>query len=397
MPTERAPELSVPPNSLASRVSGESSFRIPPYESSPALTLQHFRFVTLAIPVVPLPTLCYPLPMPDTNRQWILAARPHGLITPDVLQLKESPLPVLEEGQALARVKYLSIDPTMRVWMADIPQYMPPVQLGEVMRAFGLAEIVESHHRDFKKGDKVMGLTGLQTFALVTGKETRGFQKLPSIPFLSDISFLGTLGVNGLTAYFGLLDVAKPKTGETLVVSAAAGATGSIAGQLGKIHGCRVVGIAGSDEKCHWIKDDLGFDAAINYKHPDWKAQLVAATPAGVDINFENVGGEIMQAVLDRMNLHGRVVLCGLISGYSKEDPALASFGQVLIKRLRVEGFIILDYASKFMDAGKQLGMWKMAGRLKDKQTVVKGLEKAPEAINMLFRGDNIGKLVVEL
>jgi NADPH-dependent curcumin reductase CurA len=335
--------------------------------------------------------------MPDTNRQWILAARPHGLITPDVLQLKESPLPVLEEGQALARVKYLSIDPTMRVWMADIPQYMPPVQLGEVMRAFGLAEIVESHHGDFKKGDKVMGLTGLQTFALVTGKETRGFQKLPSIPFLSDISFLGTLGLNGLTAYFGLLEVAKPKTGETLVVSAAAGATGSIAGQLGKIHGCRVVGIAGSDEKCHWIKDDLGFDAAINYKHPDWKAQLVAATPAGVDINFENVGGEIMQAVLDRMNLHGRVVLCGLISGYSKEDPALASFGQVLIKRLRVEGFIILDYASKFMDAGKQLGMWKMTGRLKDKQTVVKGLEKAPDAINMLFRGANIGKLVVEL
>jgi NADPH-dependent curcumin reductase CurA len=265
------------------------------------------------------------------------------------------------------------------------------------MRSFGLAEIVESRHGDFKKGDKVMGLTGLQSFALVTGKETRGFQRLPSIPFLSDINFLGTLGVNGLTAYFGLLDVAKPQTGETLVVSAAAGATGSIAGQLGKIHGCRVVGIAGSDEKCHWIKDDLGFDAAINYKHPDWKAQLVAATPAGVDINFENVGGEIMQAVLDRMNLHGRVVLCGLISGYSKEDPALASFGQVLIKRLRVEGFIILDYASKFMDAGKQLGMWKMTGRLKDKQTVVKGLEKAPEAINMLFRGDNLGKLVVEL
>jgi len=335
--------------------------------------------------------------MPDANRQWILAARPHGLIAADVLQLKESPLPAPEDGQALARVKYLSIGPTMRVWMADVPQYMPPVQLGEVMRSIGLAEIVESRHPDFKKGDKIMGLTGLQAFVLLTGKQPHTFQKLPSIPFLSDINFLGTLGANGLTAYFGLLDVGKPRSGETLVVSAAAGATGSIAGQLGKIHGCRVVGIAGSDEKCKWIKDDLGFDAAINYKHPDWKAQLVAATPSGVDINFENVGGEIMLAVLDRMNLHGRVVLCGLISGYTREDPTPASFGLLLIKRLRVEGFIVLDYATKFMDAGKQLGMWKMTGKLKDKHTVVKGLEKAPDAINMLFRGDNIGKLIVEL
>lgn len=335
--------------------------------------------------------------MPDNNHQWILAAHPKDLVTPDVLQLKQSPLPALEDGQALARVKYLSIDPTMRVWMADIPQYMPPVQIGEVMRAIGLAEIVDSRNVDFKTGDKIMGLTGLQTFLHITRKETRSFQKLPAIPFLSDINFLGTLGATGLTAYFGLLDIARPQSGETLVVSAAAGATGSIVGQLGKIHGCRVVGIAGSDEKCRWIQDELGFDAAINYKHPDWKAQLAAATPRGVDIDFENVGGEIMQAVLDRMNLHGRVVLCGLISGYTRQDPALFSFGQVLIKRLRVQGFIVLDYSSKFMDAAKQLGMWKMTGKLKDRQTIVRGFEKAPEAINMLFRGDNIGKLVVEL
>jgi len=335
--------------------------------------------------------------MPTTNRQWKLAAHPQGLVTPDILQLSESPIPALEDGQALARVKYFSIDPTMRIWMADIPQYMPPVQLGEVMRAFGLGEIAESRHPDFKKGDKVMGLTGLQEFALVTAKDPRAFQKLPSVPFLSDSNFLGTLGINGLTAYFGLLEVGKPQSGETLVVSAAAGATGSIVGQIGKIKGCRVVGIAGSDEKCKWIKDDLGFDAAINYKHSDWKAQLVAATPSGVDINFENVGGEVMQAVLDRMNLHGRVVLCGLISGYTKQDPALSSFAQILMKRLRVEGFIILDYASKFMEAGQQLGMWKMMGKIKDKQTIVKGFEKAPEAINMLFQGSNIGKLIVEL
>jgi NADPH-dependent curcumin reductase CurA len=335
--------------------------------------------------------------MPNVIRQWKLVARPTGLVAPSDLQLSESPFPTIQDGQALARVKYLSIDPTMRVWMADIPQYMPPVALGDVMRSFGLAEIVESRHPDFKKGDKVSGLTGLQDYVLIDGKEPRSFQKLPSIPFLSDTNFLGLLGINGLTAYFGLLEIGKPQSGETLVISAAAGATGSIVGQIGKIHGCRVVGIAGSDEKCQWIKDDLGFDAAINYKHPGWKQQLVAATPNGIDIDFENVGGEIMQAVLDRMNLHGRVVLCGLISGYTREDPAMASFGQVLMKRLRVEGFIILDYASRFMDAGKQLGMWKMMGKLKDRQTIVKGLEKAPEAINMLFEGKNIGKLIVEL
>ncbi|HTZ49644.1 MAG TPA: NADP-dependent oxidoreductase [Verrucomicrobiae bacterium] len=332
-----------------------------------------------------------------TNHQLLLHARPSGLVTPEVLQLTEAPVAALEENQALGRVKYLSIDPTMRVWMADIPQYMPPVQIGEVMRAFGLAEIVESRHPNYKKGDKVIGLTGLQEYVVITGKETRSFQKLPSIPFLSDTNFLGTLGVNGLTAYFGLLEIGKPQTGETLVVSAAAGATGSIAGQLGKIHGCRVVGIAGSDEKCQWIQEDLGFDAAINYKHADWKEQLQAATPNGIDIDFENVGGEIMQAVLNRMNLHGRVVLCGLISGYTKNDPALASFGQVLIKRLRVEGFIILDYASRFTEAAQKLGTWKMTGKLKDKQTILKGLEKAPDAINMLFAGGNIGKLMIEL
>jgi NADPH-dependent curcumin reductase CurA len=334
--------------------------------------------------------------MPITNHHWKLATRPKDIITPEVLQLSESPLPVLEEGQALARVKYLSIDPTMRIWMADIPQYMPPVQLGDVMRAFGLAEITESRHPDFKKGDKVVGVTGLQEFALITANDARAFHRLPSIPFLSDANFLGTLGHNGLTAFFGM-EILRPQAGQTLVVSAAAGATGSIAGQIGKIHDCRVVGIAGTDEKCNWIKDELGFDYAINYKHSDWNAQLVAATPNGVDLNFENVGGTIMQAVLNRMNVGGRVALCGLISGYTREDPALASFAQILTKSLTVQGFIVINYASRFLEAGKQLGMWKMAGKLKDRYTIVKGFERAPEAINMLFQGSNIGKLILEL
>jgi NADPH-dependent curcumin reductase CurA len=335
--------------------------------------------------------------MPELNRQWKLARRPSGRLAEGDLQLVESPMPQLADGQALAKVLYLSIDPTMRIWMADIPQYMPPVAVGEVMRCIGLAQVIESRHGDFKKGDKVMGFTGLQEYVLLESAQKQPFQKVPSIPFVSDSTFLGTLGVTGLTAYFGMMDIAKPEKGETLVVSAAAGATGSIAGQIGKIHGCRVVGIAGSTEKCKWLTDELGFDAAVNYKEADWQAQLAAATPKGIDIDFENVGGEIMQEVLNRMNLFGRVVLCGLISGYNKEDPGLASFGTVLIKRLRVQGFIILDYAPRFIEAATQLGKWKMFGKLKDRETIVEGLEKAPSAINMLFSGGNTGKLIVKL
>lgn len=335
--------------------------------------------------------------MSKTNRQLRLKSRPKGPVSRDNFELTTQPIPELAEGQALARVRYLSIDPTMRIWMADIPQYMPPVAIGEVMRSFGLAEVVESRNPDFKRGDKLVGFTGLQEYTLIGGSEARSFQKVPSVPLVSDSAFLGVLGLNGLTAYFGMMDIAKPQKGETLVVSAAAGATGSIAGQIGKIHGCRVVGIAGSVEKCSWLTEKLGFDAAINYKLPDWKEKLAAATPQGIDIDFENVGGEIMHTVLSRMNLFGRVVVCGLISGYNKEDPGLASFATVLIKRLRVQGFILLDYVPKFTDAATQLGKWKLFGKLKDRETIVKGLEKAPDAINMLFAGENIGKMLVEL
>ena len=335
------------------------------------------------------------LKMTTVNRQLILQSRPKGMLAPGDLQLKEARLPELKDRQALARVKYLSIDPTMRVWMAG-DSYLPAVAIGEVMRAFGFAEIVESRHPDYKKVDRVTGLTGLQDYVVVDSSVKQSFQKVPKIPFVSDTVFLGTLGINGLTAYFGM-EIAQPKKGETLVVSAAAGATGSIAGQIGKIRGCRVVGIAGTDEKCNWIRKELGFDAAVNYKHTDWKAKLAAAVPNGIDIDFENVGCEIMNAVLDLMNLHGRVILCGLISGYTKEDPSLASFGTVLVKRLRVEGFIILDYAPRFMEAATQLGQWKMFGKIKDHETIVEGLERVPDAINMLFTGGNTGKLIVKV
>jgi hypothetical protein len=333
--------------------------------------------------------------MPLSNRQLRLQSRPKGLLAPGDLQLVETPAPELQDGQALARVKYLSIDPTMRVWMA-VDTYLPAVAIGDVMRAIGFAEILESRQADYKKGDRVTGLTCLQDYVILDDSTKRSFQKVPKIPFVSDTVFLGVLGVNGLTAFFGM-EIAQPKKGETLVVSAAAGATGSIVGQIAKIHGCRVVGIAGTDEKCAWLTKDLGFDAAINYRHPDWKQKLAAAVPNGIDIDFENVGGEIMQNVLGLMNLHGRVILCGLISGYTKGDPGLASFGTVIVKRLRVQGFIILDYASRFMEAATQLGQWKMFGKIKDRETIVEGLEKAPEAINMLFTGGNTGKLIVKV
>jgi len=334
--------------------------------------------------------------MTGINRQFILQARPQGMLAPGDLQLKEAALPELKDGQALARVTYLSIDPTMRVWMA-MDSYLPAVGIGEVMRALGFAEIVESRHPDYKKGDRVTGTTGLQEYFVIDSRASQQLvQKVPKIPFVSDTVFLGTLGINGLTAFFGM-EIAQLKKGEMLVVSAAAGATGSIAGQIGKIRGCRVVGIAGTDEKCNWVTKELGFDAAINYKHADWREKLAAAVPNGLDIDFENVGGEIMSEVLGLMNLHGRVVLCGLISGYTRQDPGLASFGTVLVKRLRVEGFILLDYAPRFMEAATQLGQWKMFGKIKDRETMVEGLEKAPEAINMLFTGGNIGKLIVKV
>src|SRR5216110_2861495 len=243
--------------------------------------------------------------MTTVNRQLILRARPKGLIASGDLQLAESPLPELKGGQALARVKYLSIDPTMRVWMAG-DSYLPAVAIGEVMRAFGFAEIIESRHPDYKKGDRVTGLTGLQDYVIIDRSAKNFFQKLPKIPFVSDTVFLGVLGLNGLTAFFGM-EIAAPKKGEALVVSAAAGATGSIAGQIGKIHGCRVVGIAGSDEKCSWITKDLGFDTAVNYKHPDRTQRPAASPPRGIDMPPGDVRAEIMPALLNHANMQGRV------------------------------------------------------------------------------------------
>lgn len=334
--------------------------------------------------------------MPDAvNRQFRLRRRPTGRVTPEDFELVEAPVPKAGPGQAVARLLYLSLDPTNRIWISDADSYLPPVQIGEVMRGGGIARIVESQTPAYAVGDLVSGLTGWQDYVLLDGSVM--VQKVPGTLGVPPQALLGALGVTGLTAYFGLLELGQPRPGETVVVSAAAGATGSVAGQIAKIKGCRVVGIAGGARKCAWLTEELGFDAAVDYKTPGWPERLGAACPNGIDVNFENVGGEIMDEVMARMNHGGRVVLCGLISGYNSGEPMRGRFDLVLVRRLRVQGFIVLDFLPRFEEALTQLAAWYHAGTLRHRDTIVDGLENAPTALNMLFDGENVGKLLVRV
>jgi NADPH-dependent curcumin reductase CurA len=333
--------------------------------------------------------------MADQNRRILLRRRPEGRIRPDDFELVRAPVPTPGPGQALVRSCYLSLDPTNRVWVTDVETYLPPVQLGEVMRGGAIGQVVGSNAPQLPVGTVVNGLLGWQDYALVGDGGAMAQAIPPGFPAPLP-ALLGALGLTGVTAYFGLLDVAKPQPGETVVVSAAAGATGSVVGQIAKIKGCRVVGIAGGPAKCAWLRE-LGFDATVDHKAPDWRQQLARATPDGVDVSFENVGGEIMDEVLARMKNHGRVALCGLISGYNDGQPMRGRVDLMLTKRLRVEGFIILDYAPRFLEAIMQLASWMAEGKLQHRDTMVDGLERAPEAINMLFDGTNVGKLIVKV
>jgi NADPH-dependent curcumin reductase CurA len=329
------------------------------------------------------------------NRQWRLRARPVGRIKPSDFELVEAAVPTAGPGQAVARLRFLSLDPTNRIWVTDTESYLPPVQIGDVMRGGGIAEVVESNTADYAVGDLVTGLTGWQEYVLLDGSTM--VQPLPKgLPVPPEV-FMGVLGVTGLTAYFGLLDVGKPQAGETVVVSAAAGATGSVAGQIARITGCRAVGIAGGAEKCRWLTDELGFDAAVDYKAAGWQQRLRDACPNGVDVNFENVGGEIMDEVMSVMNLNGRVALCGMISGYNSGEPMRGRFDLVLTKRLHVQGFIVLDFLPRFTEGIMQLAQWYAEGTVKHRDTIVDGFEQAPHAVNMLFDGRNLGKLVVRV
>jgi NADPH-dependent curcumin reductase len=331
-----------------------------------------------------------------TNTQLRLVRRPSGRVSNADFERTEQPIPALADGQALVRTHYLSIDPTNRLWISDRAQYMEPVALGDVMRGIGLGEVIESKSPRYAVGDQVGGLFGWQEFCVI-GKGAVPAQSMPAIPGVPTSALLGACGITGLTAYFGMLHLGSPVEGETVVVSAAAGAVGSIAAQIAKIKGCRVVGIAGGPEKCEHIVDRFGLDAAVDYRSPDFADRLSQMTPNGIDVNFENVGGAIMETIMGRMNVGGRVALCGMIANYNESAPMLGDFSPILMQRLRVSGFIIGDFAPHFAQGIAQLGEWIREDRLRYDETVVAGLEAAPAALNQLFDGANLGKLLVDV
>ncbi|MDB5482425.1 MAG: NADP-dependent oxidoreductase [Caulobacteraceae bacterium] len=334
--------------------------------------------------------------MSRMNR-WVLARRPYGEIQPGDLELIEEPIRDLGDGEVLIRTVYLSLDPTNRIWMSDQDQYMPPVQIGETMRGGGLGVVERSRSERFRQGDIVSpGLTGWSTHVIAHEK---GVNPVPVIPGVPLTAYMSVLGATGLTAWFGMIDIAKPQSGETVVVSAAAGAVGSIAGQLAKRRGARVIGIAGGRAKCDWLTRELGFDGAIDYKSEEVGPALDRLCPNGIDVDFENVGGEIMEAVFSRLNTFGRMSLCGMISTYN-QDPPIAGprdFGRILMRRLMIKGFIIIDYLHRAPEAFAELGPLVASGELKWKAHVEDGLENALEALNRLFTGEHDGKLLVRV
>ena len=335
--------------------------------------------------------------MPDTNRRFLLRNRPEGRIAEDTFELVEEPVPEVQDGEALVHTEWISIDPTNRAWIREEPTYLPPVGIGEVMRGLGMGRVVASKHDAYREGQLVQGLTGWQEWTVAS--DAAPLVPVAEIPDVSPSFYLGVLGMTGLTAWVGLNDIGRPQPGETLVVSAAAGAVGSVAGQIAKIKGARVVGIAGGAEKCKLLTERLGFDAAVDHKAADWHDQLVAATPDGIDVDFENVGGDIMDAIFARLNLRARVALCGLISGYNDAElpPGPRRFSNLLRQRALLQGFIVLDHFDRIAEAGTELAGWIREGKLVPLETVVDGFERLPNAVNMLFDGANTGKLVVRV
>jgi len=335
--------------------------------------------------------------MSPRNRRFLLRERPTGRIGPDTFELSEEAVPEISDGEALVRIDWISLDPTNRAWINDTPTYLPPVGIGEVMRAGGIGEIVASKNPNYAVGQTVQGLVGWQEYAVAS-------DAMPLLPVdvadgVSASAYMGALGMTGLTAWIGIRQIGKPQPGETVVVSAAAGAVGSIAGQLAKADGARVVGIAGGPEKCALLTEQLGFDAAVDHKAADWYTRLVAATPNGIDVDFENVGGDIMDAIFARLNIRARVALCGLISGYNDADPPPGprAFGNLLIQRATVQGFIVLDHFHQAPEAIGEIAGLIAQGKLTPLETVVEGFEQLPTAINMLFDGKNVGKLMVKV
>ena len=331
------------------------------------------------------------------SRKIVLCQRPVEMFTDACFEVIETPVPEPGEGEAVVKIEYFSLDAAMRGWVRDERSYLPPIELGAVMRSGAAGRVIASKNPSLPVGAGVMGMLGWQEYALIGGNTGAMANALPEGVDLVDA--LSIFGSTGITAYFGLLDIGQPKEGETIVVSGAAGGVGSIVGQIGKIVGCRVVGIAGTKEKCSWVVDELGFDACIDYRTENVVDALGDACPNGIDVYFDNVGGDILDAALGHMNDFGRIVACGMISRYNDAEPGPGpcNITNVVKRRLRMQGFIVIDYLGRFAEAAMQLAVWAAEGKLKNRVQVVDGFLSAPTAVNMLFTGENTGKLVVKL
>ncbi|MBE3470422.1 NADP-dependent oxidoreductase [Enterobacter cloacae complex sp. P15RS] len=334
------------------------------------------------------------------NRRWVLASRPHGAPVADNFRLEEQPIPTPAEGQVLLRTVWLSLDPYMRGRMSDAPSYSPPVEIGAVMVGGTVSRVETSRHPDYKEGEWVLGYSGWQDYELSDGKGLVKLGENPSRPSWS----LGVLGMPGFTAYMGLLDIGQPQAGETLVVAAATGPVGATVGQIGKIKGCRVIGVAGGEEKCRHAVDVLGFDACLDHRADDFAEQLAKACPQGIDVYYENVGGKVFDAVLPLLNTSARVPVCGLVSGYNATnlpegpDRLPLLMGTILKKRIRMQGFIIAqDYGHRIDEFQQEMGRWVQEGKIHYREQVTEGLEAAPDALIGLLEGKNFGKVVIRV
>jgi len=327
------------------------------------------------------------------NHQFKLAKRPVGMVQRSDFEYAEAPVAEPGEGEVLIKILYISLDPAMRGWMNEGKSYVPPVGIGEVMRAGAVGRVIASRDSNVAVGDHVVGVLGVQEYSVAKSKGlTKVDPKLVPLPV-----YLGTLGMPGMTAYFGLLEIGQPKTGETVVVSGAAGAVGQVVGQIAKIKGCRVVGIAGGADKCAYLRS-IGFDAAIDYKHEDVKAALKQHCPKGVDVYFDNVGGEILDIVLTQLAMHARIVICGAISQYNESKmKGPSNYMSLLVNRAMMKGMVVFDYASRYGEAAREMAGWMATGQLKTREDVVAGLETFPETLLKLFKGENTGKLVLKV
>ncbi len=328
------------------------------------------------------------------NRQVLLASRPQGAVTEDNFRIVETPAGKPGDGEVLVRNEWLSLDPYMRGRMNDVKSYVKCVAIGEVMVGQTVGEVVESRDANFKAGDKVTAPLGWQLYGVASGREITRIdtERAPAS------AYLGVLGMPGMTAWFGLLEIGQPKPANTVVVSAASGAVGSVVGQLAKIKGCRAVGIAGGKAKCDYVVSELGFDACVDYKSGDLLAQLREQCPQGVDVNFENVGGAILDTMLRVMNMRSRIVVCGLISEYNATQPyGYTMLRSVLVNRIRMQGMIVFDWKDRYGEALKGLSGYLAEGKLKYRESIVEGIDNAPRGLIALLKGDNFGKQLVKL